>query len=141
MTARRRSRGEGSVGSYKTKAGQLWYWKGTITRPDGSKKVAWKRGYKTRKLAQAGLREALVAAEKGTYAEPSKRTLGSWLDEWVAGLRLAPSTVASYRKNVRLHIKPYLGSVPLASLTGPRITALYHQLEAGGRADHQAGPG
>lgn len=49
--------------------------------------------------------------------------------------------MASYRKNIRLHIKPYLGSVPLSSLTGPRITALYQQLEAAGRSDHQAGAG
>jgi integrase len=147
---RRRSRGEGSVGSYQTKAGQRWYWKATITQPDGSKKVVWKRGYlvkstprdKTEPVgALDAMRAALTDASRGTYSEPSKRTLGSWLDEWVAGLRLAPSSVASYRKNVRLHIKPYLGSVPLASLTGPRITALYRQLEAGGRADHKAGTG
>jgi hypothetical protein len=39
-------------------------------------------------------------------------TLGDWLDQWMAGLRLAPSTVASYRKNVRLHIRRYLSTRP-----------------------------
>jgi integrase len=53
--------------------------------------------------------------------------------------RRAPSTVASYRKNVRLHLTPHLGTVPLASLTTARIDALYRQLERGGRADHKAG--
>jgi integrase len=98
-----------------------------------------KRGYLTKGAALAGLREALSAADKGAYAEPSRRTTGSWLDEWLAGLRLAPSTVASYRKNVRLHIKPYIGDVPLASLTSSRLTALYRQLEAGGRHDGSGG--
>ena len=137
--ARRRSRGEGHVGSYQTKAGTRWFWKATIARPGGPKKVAWKRGYAAKKAAQEGLRAALVAADKGAWAEPSRRTLASWLDEWMAGLRLAPSTMASYRKNLRLHVIPYVGDVPLAALTSARLTALYRELEATGRHDGSGG--
>ena len=67
---------------------------------------------------------------------PSSRC-GAYLDEWAAGLRLGPSTVASYRKNIRLHLKPYLGAVPLRSLTTARIDALYRELERSGRRDHK----
>jgi integrase len=141
MTARRRSRGEGHVDSYQTKAGQLWFWKATLARPDGSKKVTWKRGYPTKKAAQEALHEALVSAAKGTWTEPTKRTVGSWLDEWVGTLRLSPSTVASYRKNLRLHVVPYIGDVPLARLTSTRLTTLYRELEAGGRRDGRGGGG
>jgi hypothetical protein len=49
------------------------------------------------------MREALLASSKGGYAEPSGQTTGAYLADWLDGLRLAPSTVASYRKNVRLH--------------------------------------
>jgi integrase len=42
---------------------------------------------------------------------------------------------------MRLHVEPYLGAVPLASLTTARIDALYRQLERGGRADHRQGEG
>lgn len=49
--------------------------------------------------------------------------------------------LASYEKNVRLHVTPHVGSIPLANLTSTRITALYHQLETSGRADHRAGEG
>jgi integrase len=72
---------------------------------------------------------------------PSRQPTGAYLDEWAAGLRLAPSTIASYRKNIRLHIKPALGTVPLAALTTERIDRLYRQLERGGRADHRQGEG
>jgi integrase len=137
--ARRRSRGEGHVGSYSTAKGQRWFWKATITMPDGSKKVVWKRGYLTKKAAQAALREALTAADKGAYTEPSKRNVESWLTEWLAGLRLAPSTMASYRKNIRLHVVPYIGGVPLAALTSARLTALYRELETAGRHDGGGG--
>jgi len=66
---------------------------------------------------------------------------GEYLDGWLDSLRLAPSTVASYRKNVRLHIAPNIGTVPLSSLTPVTLDKLYRQLELGGRADHRAGEG
>jgi integrase len=47
--------------------------------------------------------------------------------------------MASYRKNVRLHLKPRLGEVQLVRLTGPRISALYRDLERDGRQDHKGG--
>jgi integrase len=128
----RRSRGEGHVGSYKTKAGLRWFWKASMERPDGSVKVVWKRGFGTKKAALEALREALVAADKGAYIEPSKRTVGSWLDEWAGSLGLAPSTVASYRRNLRLHVLPHIGGVPLARLTSTRLSTLYRDLQAGG---------
>jgi integrase len=49
--------------------------------------------------------------------------------------------VASYRKNVRLHIKPRIGTVRLSALTTERINILYRELERSGRADHREGEG
>ena len=71
---------------------------------------------------------------------PSRQPVAAYLAEWVGGLRLAPSTVASYRKNVRLHVEPYIGAVPLASLTTARVDAMYRQLERDGRRDHLGRP-
>jgi hypothetical protein len=51
--------------------------------------------------------------------------------------RPGPSTMASYRKSIRLHLKPYLGAVPLRTLTTVRIDAVYRQLEARRRRDHK----
>ena len=145
---RRRSPGEGSVWPYRTKAGQQRFAIGYVClMPDGSRKAVTRRTgpagerWTTERDAKRALREILVAADKGELVDPSKQPVGAYLAEWLAGLRLAPSTVASYRKNVRLHIEPYIGTVPLASLTTARIDALYRQLERGGRADHKAGEG
>ncbi len=52
-----------------------------------------------------------------------------------------PFDVASYRKNIRLHIHPYLGAQPVARLTGAAVDAWMRQLEASGRADGQGGQG
>ena len=145
---KRRSPGEGSVWPYRTKAGQLRYAIGYVRlMPDGTRKAVTRRTgpngerWTTERDAKRALREVLVAADKGELVDPSKQQVGAYLDEWLAGLRLAPSTVASYRKNVRLHLAPHIGAVPLASLTTARIDALYRQLERGGRADHKAGEG
>jgi hypothetical protein len=115
--ARRRSPGEGGACSYKTKASERWYWKAVVRGPDGIERVKVKRGFLTKTTSKddgpAGalvdMREALSAVGKGEYIEPSKRTAGSWLDEWLGTLRLSPSTVASYRKNIRLHVSPTSG--------------------------------
>jgi len=82
-----------------------------------------------------------VKSGRGEWTEPSRQPTGAYLANWLDGLRLAPSTVASYRKNIRLHVTPYIGSLPLASLTSAHIAALYRRLEISGRADHRQGEG
>ena len=58
------------------------------------------------------------------------------------GLRLAPSTIASYRKNIRLHIAPVLRQHSAAVADDWHgLTRLYRELERGGRADHRQGEG
>jgi integrase len=138
---KRRSPHEGGAYSYSTKAGDRWYWKATVAGPDGTAKPRVKRGYETKQAALAGLREALSASAKGGYTEPSKQPLSDYMSAWLDGLRLAPSTVASYRKNCRVHIVPNVGAVPLASLTPVVLDRLYRELEHDGRADHKAGQG
>ena len=117
-----------------------------VTAPDGTHRGITRRvgpngeKWTTERDAKKALREALTAVDKGEWTDPSKQLLGAYLDEWLAGLRLAPSTIASYRKNVRLHIKPYIGTVPLATMavTGTgRINAMYRELERTGRRDHK----
>jgi integrase len=138
---KRRSPHEGGAYPYTTKAGERWAWKTTLTMPDGTRKQKMVRGFTTKKAALASLREALAASETTGFTKPSKQPTGEYLSGWLDSLRLAPSTVASYRKNVRLHIAPNIGSVPLASLTPVVLDQLYRKLEAGGRADHREGEG
>ena len=100
-----------------------------------------RRGFLTRKAAATTLGDVNAEVRRGAHVVPAKITVGQWLDQWLGSLRLAPSTRASYAKNVRLHIKPQLGDIPLVRLTGTRISALYRDLERTGRQDHQSGTG
>jgi integrase len=147
-TAKRRGPGEGGAFSYQTRAGERWYWKATITGADGTARpVARRRGpdgeqFTTKKVALAAMREAQSKADKREWIEPSKMPLGRWLDEWAAGLQLGESTIASYRKNIRLHVRAYpIADIPLASLTSAHLAAHYRLLETSGRKDHRAGEG
>ncbi len=137
---KRRSPGEGSVWPYRQKDGtERW----AIGHPSFGTRRRGPNGEKwfTKKAAQEALRAKLVDASRGELVDPSRQQLGDYLDEWVAGLRLAPSTIASYKKNIRLHLRPALGTVPLNALTTERIDRLYRDLERGGRADHRQGEG
>jgi integrase len=136
---RRRQRGEGSISEYTTTAGPRFLIKYSEPQPDGSTKQRLRRGFLDRKSAAAALGNINADVRRGAYLTPTDTTLGEWLEEWLGGLRLSPSSMASYRKNVRLHVVPYLGGVPLVKLTGPQLTAMYRTLEKSGRADHEKG--
>jgi integrase len=132
-TAKRRSPGEGGAYRYTTGAGERWFWKASLAMPDGTTRPKVKRGFTTKKAAQADLRKALDASDEGGYSEPSKQPLGAYLSTWADGLRLAPSTMTSYKRNIRVHVLAYpIAATPLASLTPAMPTAHYRMLEASG---------
>lgn len=141
MTGRpRRARGEGSIIEYDTKAGRRFYIKATVPDDTGTPRQRVKRGFLTQKEAARALRELIRSGEQaGGYVPPTKQTLGEYLDEWLDGIRVAPSTEASYRKNVRVHITPRIGSITLAQLSTSKIDAFYRDLERDGRADGTGG--
>jgi integrase len=138
---RRRSPGEGGISGYQTKAGELFLLKYQAPTSDGlGTRVVLRRGFPSRTAAAAELRRRLSDVDKGVHVEPGKGTFGDYItDSYLPSVRLKPSTESSYRKNLRLHVLPHIGSVPLRSLTGQRLTALYRKLETEGRADGAGG--
>jgi Phage integrase, N-terminal SAM-like domain len=136
---RRRQAGEGTISEYQTKAGPRYLIKYKNLREGEGPEWIVRRGFLTRKAAAEALGDINPEVRRGAHVVPPKITTGHWLDQWLASLRLAPSTKSSYAKNVRLHIKPQLGQIPLARLTGTKISALYRDLERDGRQDHKEG--
>jgi integrase len=136
---RRRQAGEGGISEYQTKAGKRFLIKYAAPDDDGGRRPVLKRGYLSRKAAADALREQLGKIADGTHVLPNKVTVAAHFAEWLDGLRLEPTTVASYRKNVRLHVVPHVGALRLEQLTGTRLTKLYRHLEQSGRADGKGG--
>jgi integrase len=138
---KRRSPGEGSVWEYREKNGTVRY---AIGHPSFGTRRRGPHGEKwfTRRDAQAALRTMLTDTERGELTDPSKQPLGAYLGTWLDGHPdIGDSTRASYAKNIRLHVVPYLGTVPLASLTSAKVAGLYRTLLTSGRKDYRAGEG
>jgi integrase len=110
--------------------------------PDGRRIRKWHSGYKTRKAAEHARTTLLHSLDQGTYVEPTKTTLGEFLNEkWLPGvaMTLRPSTLAMYRTNIEKHIIPGLGHAALRTLTPDALNMFYAQLLVTGRRDGRGG--
>ena len=120
------------------KRGETWTW--YLWVPDalsGKPRQRSKGGFRTKKACQDALNDALADLRKGTFIEPSRRTIASFLtDEWlpaVAAQGRRPGTVANYRIHVTAHIIPALGGIELQQLSPAHLNSFYRALLSEGR--------
>ncbi len=102
---------------------------------NGKRQQARRRGFATKKAAQAALDRLRVNAREGTHVAIDRMTLGEYLDQWGETLAVAgrkPGTVASYRRNLRVHVIPRLGGIRLQALTPLHLDSMYAELLASG---------
>lgn len=117
-----------------TRNGQEYtYWEARITvgrDPGTGKQVRRSFSGKTQKEVREKMQAAAVAINDGTYKDPSKMTVGEWLDIWETEYLgdVKPFTVASYKGQIRNHIKPALGAVKLETLAPHTIQSFYNGL-------------
>ena len=93
--------------------------------PDGKRKQKTETVRGPKKAAQIRLRELLGAVDQGRVADPGKMTLGQYMDDWLAGLDRAGSTLERYESIIRLSIKPNLGHIKLSAITALHIETFY----------------
>jgi len=96
----------------------------------------------TKKDAQRRLAELQVSVEQGSYAKPRRLTLGEWLEDWLNNYVIAncsPRTADSYRSEIRNHISPSLGAIPLTQLRPEHIQSYYAKALSEGRIDGKGG--
>lgn len=107
----------------------------------GKRRQKWHSGYRTKREAEAALAELVGTVNHGTYVERTRQTLNEFVDDWLRAIEptVRPATHYSYARNLRLHVLPYLGSVPLVVLDGGALNGLYARLLAEGRKDHESG--
>jgi len=112
--------------------------------PDGKRQQKRRKGFATKKEAQAALDAIRVKSRAGTYVAPKRQRFADYLvNDWLptVRVRLAPSTVDSYDRNVRNHIVPALGGVQLQALNGSMLNSFYADLLEGGRKRGSQSPG
>ncbi len=99
--------------------------------PDGRRIRKWHSGYRTKRDAERARVELLAALDRGGYVEPHKLTVAGFLEQqWLPSVRaqVKPSTHGWYAQNVRLHLVPAIGMVPLQQLKPPHLNAMYADL-------------
>ena len=109
------------------------YWEARYTLgrdPGAGKQVQKTITGKTQKEVSQKLKSVTVSIDNGTYMEPSKMTVGEWLDIWADEYlcNVKPRTVDSYLTTINHRIKPGLGATRLDQLTPHTIQAFYNSL-------------
>lgn len=103
----------------------------------GKRKPKWYGGYPTRKAAKEARDSARHATNRGTYVERENTTLIEWLTTWldVHTGEIRPSTADSYRRLIRLYVKPYpIAHERLQALTPMMLSAHWRTVrESGGQ--------
>lgn len=77
-------------------------------------------------------RSQLVDRDREALNLPSKQLAGAYLREWLNSRTntLRPSTMQGYEGVFRRYVDPAIGHLPLSSLTGRDLDALYSQMRA-----------
>jgi len=108
----------------------------------GKRLQHWETVRGTKRDAQQRLAELLVTIEQGSYIKPKRLTLGQWLEDWIDSYvttNCSPRTVDSYRSEIRGHIIPALGAIPLTHLRPQHLQSYYARALLQGRVDGKGG--
>lgn len=111
-----------------------------IGRKNGNRQQVRKRGFATKKAARNALIDALSDVRHGRHVRPQRLLFGACLDDWLEMLATAgrrATTIAGYRRIVRVHVKPALGTVQIQNLTAIHLDRLYTRLITVGSPDRR----
>lgn len=109
-----------TIEPYETAAGRRY--RVRYRTPD--RRQTDKRGFKTKRDAEAFAATVEVQKLTGSYIAPSagRITFGEVAEEWIsAKVNLSKSTTARYRSALDVHILPSFMSVPIADVTRERL--------------------
>ena len=133
---KRRANGEGNI--RKRKDGR-WEGRYTVGRDSETGKAIIKNVLgKTQAEVKEKLKTAIEENVGIDYGKAKSFTVGSWLEVWMenyAKIKLRPSTFKTSQGFLKNHIKPQIGSIPLAELTSLDLQKFYKHLLEGGRVD------
>lgn len=89
----------------------------------GKKKRKWHSFAGTKRQAQSECARLINELKQGNYVEPTKQTLGQFLDEWLEFITpsVSPKTHERYTEICRKGIAPLIGDVVLAKLKTDQI--------------------
>lgn len=131
-------------GSIRRRGKSSWELKFDIGRDPvtGKRKTQYKNVKGTKKDAQRELRRLLNSLDEGQFVEPSKVTVGEFVNWWLendAVHQVEPRTLAFYQDKCHRHIIPDIGSIQLQKLQPIQVQELYNRKVQSGRLDGRGG--
>lgn len=109
------------AGPRKAGDGTWWFVVSLPKDADGKRHQARRRGFRTRKDAQAAFDELAR-----TKVAPSKRTTGDYMVTWLTGRHdLRPGTAKRYAILIRRHVTPVVGHIAIQKLEASDLNRLY----------------
>lgn len=125
----RNAKGSGTI---RKRADGRWEGKYTLGVDPGTGKQVRKSVYgKTQKQVAEKLRRITAEVDQGTHTEPSKLTVGAWLDVWLSEYtgHLKEGTLGLYTRHAKKIIAPKLGAVKLPMLTKAAVQSFINGLQ------------
>lgn len=90
-----------------------------------------KKAFRTKAEAQAALAAMLASHQDGTFVEPTRQTVGQWIDEWMNTLVIQGrkrSTLEGYQRQLNAYVRPAIGDMALQDLKALDLDRLYGKL-------------
>ena len=91
------------------------------------------RSFRTLREAERWIRDQLNGLQDGSYIEPSREKLGTFLGQWLTAIKpnIRPSAWASFESHVRIYLVPRLGHLQLQQLTATDVDLMTARLLGG----------
>jgi len=98
----------------------------------GKRKRRWHSFAGTKRQAQVEVARLLTELKGGTAVEPSRLTVASFLEKWLAHIKpqVAPRTIERYAEIVAEYLLPALGNVLLSKLQPLLISTAYDKIRS-----------
>ncbi|MFW5677465.1 MAG: tyrosine-type recombinase/integrase [Acetivibrio ethanolgignens] len=124
----KRGQGEGTISK---RPDGTWWGRISLGYDENGKRKRKAFYGKTRKEVQEKLTAALAEINNDTYIEPSKMTVGQWMDIWLKEYKfnsIKPSTYDLYNQRVEAYIVPKLGGCKLQDLRNDIVQRFINSL-------------
>lgn len=132
MAQKRRGRGEGSIEELPSGKWRAVLSHGIDSATGNRRKL--QETFETKKDALAWLRDRQSEQGQGRLATAGKMTVAEWMTKWleIKKGKVSDGSWDIHEQHVRLHLKPYVGSLQLSQLRPMHVADFYAKLNGAG---------
>lgn len=129
--AKKRTRAANGMGTVRQRKDGLW--EARYTAPDGRQRSLYAR---TEAEVTKKLRAAQHEVDTGAWLEPSRMTVGEWLEIWLRDYQghTTGRTVETYKSVIKRHMLPVFGNIKMAKLSSIHARRMVAEMQREGKS-------